>query len=306
METFIFFIVAISSFGIVGNTLVIASILKRKILLKKNYYFLVLHLAICDVFTMLSIFLHLILDNFLKSALILFNCLDINDIYFFFQVSGVCIMMLISVLRYRAIVCPLKLSLSQLKIKIVCGLAYIIGLVTTVGMTIRECILESMDPKRLRYFYELSAFYACFYILPIIFMSVTYSIIARTLSKQRKVLRTFSNASQSRLKSFTSSSLRRHNQDRKTFFVCVCTVLCFAVGHIYYLVANEFKNHIVFSPNASTNLKIAFSVRILGSHSLNPLIYGLLDRKIMCILVRMLNKNRRNSSDSRYQKVFVQ
>jgi hypothetical protein len=36
-------------FGIVGNSLVIISILRRKAVLKNNYYYLVLHLAIYDL-----------------------------------------------------------------------------------------------------------------------------------------------------------------------------------------------------------------------------------------------------------------
>ena len=41
---------AVVVFGILGNILVILSILKQKnTLLRKNYYFLVLHLAICDL-----------------------------------------------------------------------------------------------------------------------------------------------------------------------------------------------------------------------------------------------------------------
>ena len=36
-------------FGILGNILVIISILRQKQVLKNNYYFLVLHLAICDL-----------------------------------------------------------------------------------------------------------------------------------------------------------------------------------------------------------------------------------------------------------------
>jgi hypothetical protein len=35
--------------GILGNILVIISILRQKKLLKNNYYFVVLHLAICDL-----------------------------------------------------------------------------------------------------------------------------------------------------------------------------------------------------------------------------------------------------------------
>ena len=39
----------IQLFGISGNIMVIYSIAKHRDLLKRNYYFLVLHLAICDL-----------------------------------------------------------------------------------------------------------------------------------------------------------------------------------------------------------------------------------------------------------------
>ena len=41
--------VVVIVFGILGNILVINSILRQKKLLKNNYYFLVLHLTICDL-----------------------------------------------------------------------------------------------------------------------------------------------------------------------------------------------------------------------------------------------------------------
>ena len=44
-------------FGIIGNIWVILSILKQKIVLKNNYYFLVLHLAICDLAVLIVHFL---------------------------------------------------------------------------------------------------------------------------------------------------------------------------------------------------------------------------------------------------------
>ena len=187
-------------------------------------------------------------------------------------------MLIISVLRYRVTVHPLKLSFSRGKIKIVCGLAYIIGLVTTVGMTIQECIV---DPQGRYYIYEWCTFFVCFYIIPIIFMTVTYSIIAQALIKQRKALRTFSNPTRPNLQSSGSSSPQRYTRNSKTFLVCVCTVLCFAVGHVCFLVVNARSIDIPPSSNSSTNLYIAFAVRIFGSHALNPLIYGILDREML-------------------------
>ena len=41
--------VVVIVFGILGNILVIISILTQKKVLKNNYYFVVLHLAICDL-----------------------------------------------------------------------------------------------------------------------------------------------------------------------------------------------------------------------------------------------------------------
>ncbi|XP_046853021.1 bombesin receptor subtype-3-like [Xenia sp. Carnegie-2017] len=278
MKDIVVFVVAICVLGIAGNTLVIASILKQKILLKKNYYFLVLHLAICDAFVLLSIFFFEIFEHHLKSKPILLNCSYISGIDTFFQIGGVSMMLIISVLRYRAIVHPLKLSFSRQKIKIVCGLAYIIGLVTTVGMTFQECIV---DPQARYFIYELFAFYSCFYIFPIIFMTVTYSIIAQALIKQRKALRTLSNPTHSHLQSSTSSSLQRYNRHSKTFIVCVSTVLCFTVGHACFLVVDVLYLNNTVPSNSSTNLYVVYVLRLFGSHALNPLIYGILDRKML-------------------------
>ncbi|XP_046853000.1 uncharacterized protein LOC124446212 [Xenia sp. Carnegie-2017] len=118
MAADIIVIVAVCAVGIFGNTLVIITILKPKILLKKNYYFLVL--------------------------------VGLNR---FFLISGVSMMLIISVLRYRAIVHPLKLSFSRRKIKIACGLVYIIGLVAKVGTIILKCV---GDPERRYYIYDFS------------------------------------------------------------------------------------------------------------------------------------------------------
>ena len=203
---------------------------KHKILLRKIFYFLVLHLAICDAFTLLSIFfLHLKIVTFLS------NCINILGIcLLIFQTSGVTMMLIISVLRFRAVVHPLNPSFSRRKIKIICGLACIIGLVTAVLLTNLECM---KFPPRRYYIYEWLPFFACFYIFPIIFMTVTYSIIARALIKQRKALRAFSNATPSHFQCSSNSSSQRYTRGLKTFFVCAITVLCFSVGHIYYMTA---------------------------------------------------------------------
>ena len=274
MEAYTFSIVAICSFGVIGNSLVIASLLKQKILLKKNFYFLVLHLAICDLLVLLKIF-----PIYIIRVTTSFNCVRMDRTIVWFQISGVSMMLIISFLRYRAIVHPLKPSFSRRKIKIVCGLAYIIGFLMAVEVATQPCIL---GPEGRYYIYTLLAFYACFYIIPVMFMTVVYSIIARALIKQKKALKAFSNVTQSHLQS--NSSLQRHTQNRKTFFVCISTVFCFALGHIYFTIA---RLDMFYSAETNMlNLLVAYCFRVLGSHAVNPLIYGVLDRKVLCFWKR--------------------
>lgn len=80
----------------------------------------------------------------------------------------------------------IKQIISRRKIKILCGSAYI----TIIGL---------VDPHALYLTYDLFTFYACFFTFPLIFLTVTYYIIARALIKQRKALRAFSNATQPHL-----------------------------------------------------------------------------------------------------------
>ena len=117
--------------GSIGNILVIMSILRQKKLLKNNYYFLVLQLAINDLALLIIYLLRDIsevtlekslYDHFLAYRLYYF-------IYFSFQVAGIGIMLFISVIRYRAVIHPLKPALSRRKMKNVCCLLYIFGLI---------------------------------------------------------------------------------------------------------------------------------------------------------------------------------
>ncbi len=51
-------------FGILGNILVVISILRQKNVLKSNYYFLVLQLAICDLGALIILLLDAINRHF--------------------------------------------------------------------------------------------------------------------------------------------------------------------------------------------------------------------------------------------------
>ena len=121
---------AVLVFGILGNILVVISILRQKNMLRNNYYFTVLHLAICDLGTLIVYLLDDIVWFWLEEPLFVnfkkFYCLGFY-VNYIFQVAGVGMMLIISVLRYRATVHPLKPAITRPKLKVVCGLVYVVG-----------------------------------------------------------------------------------------------------------------------------------------------------------------------------------
>ena len=110
-------------FGILGNILVIISILRQKELLKKNSYFLVLHLAMCDQVVLIIYLFNHINWYLVDDRLVIYStkyCVFFH-IYLVFRVAGIGMMLIISVLRYRATVHPLKPAISRRKLKVVCA-----------------------------------------------------------------------------------------------------------------------------------------------------------------------------------------
>ena len=65
-----------------------------------------------------------------------------KHIYLVFRVAGVDIMLMISMLRYRANVHPLKPDVSRRKLKVVCGLVYIVGFIGGYGTYLPLCFMQ--------------------------------------------------------------------------------------------------------------------------------------------------------------------
>ena len=138
---------AVVVFGILGNILVILSILRqKKNMLKNDYYFLVLHLAICDVAALIMHIFYIVdtfwLEQPLSDLFPMITC-NIKVIFDAFQLIGIGMMLIISLLRYRAIVHSLKPAISRRKLKVVCGLVYLVGLIVGCGLRLLRCFLMS-------------------------------------------------------------------------------------------------------------------------------------------------------------------
>ncbi len=260
-------------FGIVGNILVIISILRQKSLLKNNYYFLVLQLAICDLGALIIHLMDTI--EYLWAEGLSYRhpaiyCVFDNTFFLFFA-AGLGMMLIISVLRYRATVHPLKPAITRRKLKVVCGLVYVAGLIAGYESILPYCFMQqNVAHKRYHKFaYEVIA---C-NLVPTIFMAVVYYKIGRALAKQNK-----------QMKRVCSNAVRkRHIRDRRIFLVCLSTVLCCAVGklpifvwQIWYVADENF-----LSTEYSQWFRYyAVIMAAAGSQSINPLIYGVFDKKM--------------------------
>ena len=282
-QAFRFSYILVIAFGILGNILVIISISRQGKLLKSNYYFLVLHLGICDLGYLVVRFFEILNSSFVD----LFEhsviyCLVI-EIKFIFLVAGIFMMLIISVQRYRATVHPLKPAITRQKLKVICVLGYVLGVIATIGTGIPGCLMvpNYVDVRSdyIKFYYAYIVF--CFLVFPTTSMAVVYYKIGRALMKQNEQMkRVFSNAVRN-----------RYVRNRRTYAVCLGTVLCYGVGvlslsvwYTWYIGTNRYLQYHWIR-------YFSFVVSIAGSNSGNPLIYGVLDKKLFTFWRQCFRRN---------------
>ena len=272
--------------GILGNILVTISILRQKQVLKNNYYFFVLHLAICDLGALIIFLLDHINWYFVEYRLVTDStkrCVFFN-IYLVFRVAGVGMMLMISVLRYRATVHPLKPDVSRRKLKVVCGLVYIVSFIAGYATNLALCFRMQWNDVAIVYDKVFDGYViSCFYFFPTLFMAAVYYKIGRALIKHNRYMKNICSNPGRRSAPGSSSNILKFIRNRRIFLVCLITVLCYAIGNIPMTV------HLILKIAEEYNLLMKYVwllylarvLRVAGSHSVNPLIYGTLDKKLL-------------------------
>jgi hypothetical protein len=133
--------------------------------------------------------------------------------------------------------------------------------------------------KPLFYGYAIS----CFYFFPTVFMTVVYYKIGRELIKQNKYMKNVCSNPGRRSAPGSSFSILKFIRNRRIYLVCLITVLCYAIGNIpitvYFILYIAEEHHFVMKYVWIKYL--ANVLRVVGSHSVNPLIYGRLDKKLL-------------------------
>jgi hypothetical protein len=192
-------------------------------------------------------------------------------------------MLIISLLRYRATVHPLKADVSRRKLKVVCGLMYIVGFVAGYGTHLPLCFMQRTSDVSIVYDKVLSGYIiSCFYFFPTIFMAVVYYKIGRELIKQNRYMKNVCSNPVRRSAPGSSFNILKFIRNRRTFLVCLTTVLCYGIGNIPMTVHRILKiaGEDNFLMKYVWILYLASVLRVASSHSVNPLIYGRLDKKL--------------------------
>lgn len=287
--------VSVAIFGILGNTLLVISIVIQRKLLEKNYYILVLHLAFSDLGYVIGDFVDIMnsrhfVDKDLALSYSTLYCFGIDLLQHVFQFTGVHMMLLIAVLRYRATVHPLKPAVSGRKFYVCCGSGYLIGLFAGLGIGVPECLLRT---DREAYWMSRYSFSLFFYCAPISCMAVLYFKTCQALVRQNKHMKTLLSGAEVRRPQTTCSSYLKTShfiQNRRAFLVSFVTVLCYGVGILPISVHRILKiagyNSLLVRHDWIHHFANVF--RVAGSHSINPLIYGIMDRKLLMFWRRSL------------------
>ena len=271
-------------FGILGNILVIISILRQRNLLKNNYYLLVLHLAVCDLaWLVVFIFTYVRQEVFIgRKDPTLTYCLFF-ELRSVFHIAGVYMMLMISVLRYYATVYPLKPDVNRRKLKSVCGLGYILGVIAGYGVRAPICFLQREPDKHTIYEKFNYGYKMFFYHLPTVVMAVLYYKVYRALMNQNEYLKSLGSDAVPQSSTRSSYRIANYIKNHRTLLVCVTTVLCYGIGNLPKFVSTAWRIACENNQTAEHKLTwhIAIVLRVVGSCSVNPLIYGILDKKLL-------------------------
>ena len=275
------------TFGCIGNLLVIISLsYKKKLLKKNNYYYLVLHLAFADLacllFTVDYIFESFTGKQFAFSTVFCKLWSPLHTTFFIMEGE---VMVLISLVRFRAVFYPLRAPLKRWKVNTALALAWVIAISSIAPLFVFFRYSSELGCPIVYPGQESTLVYMLFlsnveYLIPLVLLSFTYQRMYTKIAKKNK----------ERQLMIASPQMRKNLDKRKTFtsfkqdkngriflvnfaivfcyFVCVFPLQCLSI--IMATGINVSKQYYPLS-----NI-----VYLAGVCSLNPFIYRVLDKRV--------------------------
>ena len=288
------------SLGVLGNLAVIISICVTRKLLRSNYYYLLLHLAFCDLFNLLlltQIVYSIFNDNFSIISYSYFLCKMWQPIHTVFFTGGPSFLILVSLVRYRAIVQPFKLAMTRRTLKILSTFVYVFAVICIIPLVLVLKFDEStgcteewpLDSLNIAY----TIFLACVqYFIPAVALSIIYFKICKKLITHNRIIMFMNISSKVRQQNNRSptpfQSLTSRNT--KSFIVIFIIVMCFVVSTAPMEV--QAIVDVISKKEFSTYSLWLGTVYLIGTLVLNPYVYGAIDKKVFLLFTNC--RKRRN------------
>ena len=286
-------------FGVLGNILVIYSIVSQRSLLKSNYYFLVLHLAFCDLMVLLGISYYTygaLYPNvlFIRSFPI---CIVGQATLTVFFNAGVFMVVLIAIIRFRAVLHPLEPAVSRSKLRVVVGAVYLCAIACVVPLVLvlkytDACLFKGWTNRTL---YIIHSFFLMTvqYFLPVLILFILYYKICKALDTQSKKILSLNatSAATSEDSNGRQTSLQRikHNRNVRTFIRSASIVVLFAITSLPSNIP-----WLLFACGATVQIQTwTYIVSLFGVNAVNPYIYGVSDKTLRSAYKRNWEKVKR-------------
>ena len=274
-------------FGVLGDILVIYSIVSQRSLIKNNYYFLVLHLAFCDLMVLLLISYETYeawypISPSIRSSFA--KCKVWRPSMIFFYNAGVFMLVVIAIFRCRAVLHPLKPAVSRSKLRVVVGVVYLCAIACVVPLVL---VLKYTDVCSFKGWINptLYIIHSLFlitveYFLPVLILFILYYKICKSLNTQSKKILSLNatSAATSDDSNTRQTGLQRmkHCRNVRTFIQSASIVVLFAItslpSHISWLL---------FACGATVQIQTwTYIVSLFGVNAVNPYIYGVSDKTL--------------------------
>ena len=287
-----FVYISIQVLGLCGNILVIFAICSSR-RFKTNYYFLVFHLAACDIVLLLGGSILFIPHLMTSDVHILYTlasditCPFINPLTEWIAVCEILFLIVIAVLRYQAVTQPLRPRLSRKRLRYITAAVYLIA-----GVAHIPAFLEVNQDFQCKSRWSSSTYYKIYKwsweftvtVLPPALLVSLYSKMCLALLRHKKNLKQFfsgglSTGDQTTLAA-TNIALERNF---RTLIISVIIVVQFFVAFIPARV-------IMFLQMSGMSMLQytgwVMMLYFLGICCLNPLLYGLGDKALRAAYVR--------------------
>ena len=289
-------------FGVFGNILVIYSIVSQRSLLKSNYYFLVLHLAFCDLMVLL-------LSSYETYEALYPNSLSIRSFAMckvwqptstvFFN-AGVFMVVAIAIFRGRAVLHPLKPAVSRSKLRVVVGAVYLCAIACVVPLVLvlkyTDVCLFNRWPNLTLNIIHTFFLITVDYLFPVLILFILYYKICKALNTQSKKILSLNatSAAISEDSNARQTGLQRikHYRNIRTFIQSASIVVLFAITSLPFHIS-----WLMFVCGATVQAEViltwTYIVSLFGVNAVNPYIYGVSDKTLRSAYKRNWKKVKR-------------